>query len=174
MVIAPIQLPYKKHIMNHLNYLMSKPIIKLRETEETIRPLKPQSMKHPDLISTEQLYEAVYESAFHPMFVGDYEGNIIKFNEKFSSLFGYDPSEIEGIKAEVFFKSMDMSFITYVEEMNEKGIAKAEIRGVKKSREIFPCRISSVLYQSDKGEKRFMNTVVNISDHISARWNING
>ena len=104
MVIVPIDLPYKKHIMNHLNYLMSKPIVKLHDTEQSIQPQKPQSIKHPDLISTEQLYEAVYESAFHPMFVGDFDGNIIKFNEKFSSLFGYEPSEIEGIKAEVFFK----------------------------------------------------------------------
>lgn len=160
--------------MNNLNYLMPKPIVKLHETENDIHLSRPQHLKHPELISPEQLYEAVYESAFHPMFIGDFNGNIIKFNEKFSLLFGYEPAEIENIKADGFFKSMDGSFINFVEEMKEKGIAKAEVRGVKKSREIFPCRISSVLYQSDSGEKRFMNTVVNISSDISARWNING
>ena len=160
--------------MNNLNYLMPRPIVKLLETQTSLQSPKLESLKHPDLISPEQLYEAVYENAFHPMFVGDFDGNIIKFNEQFSSLFGYAPTEIEKIKADGFFKSMDSSFIIYIDEMNEKGIAKAEVRGIKKSREIFPCRISSVLYQSDKGEKRFMNTVVNISNHISARWNING
>ena len=160
--------------MNNLNYLMPRPIVKLHETQLHIQSPKLESLKNPDLISPEQLYDAVYENAFHPMFVGDFNGNIIKFNEKFSSLFGYAPSEIEKIKADAFFKSMDSSFIIFIDEMNEKGIAKAEVRGIKKSREIFPCRISSVLYQSDKGEKRFMNTVVNISEHISARWNING
>src|SRR6185312_1962146 len=160
--------------MNNLNYLMPRPIVKLHETQTHIEPQKLESLKNPDLISPEQLYDAVYENAFHPMFVGDLNGNIIKFNEKFSSLFGYAPSEIEKIKADGFFKSMDSSFITFIDEMNEKGIAKAEVRGIKKSREIFPCRISSVLYQSDKGEKRFMNTVVNLSEHIYARWNLNG
>ncbi|RNI34184.1 PAS domain S-box protein [Hanamia caeni] len=160
--------------MNNLNYLMPRPIVKLHATQLHIQSPTPESFKNPDLISPEQLYDAVYESAFHPMFVGDFNGNIIKFNEKFSSLFGYAPSEIEKIKADDFFKSMDSSFITFIDEMNEKGIARAEVRGIKKSREIFPCRISSVLYQSDKGERRFMNTVVNISEHISARWNLNG
>lgn len=160
--------------MNHLNYLMSRPIVKLHETQTDLQSPKLESLKNPDLISPEQLYEAVYENAFHPMFVGDFDGNIIKFNEQFSSLFGYAPTEIEKIKADGFFKSMDSSFITFIDEMNEKGIAKAEVRGIKKSHEIFPCRISSVLYQSDKGEKRFMNTVVNLSEHIYARWNING
>jgi PAS domain S-box-containing protein len=128
----------------------------------------------PEFISTAQLYEAVYENAFHPMYIGSIDGKIIKFNEKFSKLLGFLPDEIKKLRSTDFFKTNDASYISFLEKRKEKGIAKAEVRGIKKSGETFPCRISSVCYQSDQGEKRYMNTLVNISAHISARWNIAG
>lgn len=128
----------------------------------------------PESISTAQLYDAVYDNAFHPMYISGMDDQIIKFNEKFSKLFGFRPEEIKSLRSPDFFKTDDDSYISFIEKRNEKGIAKAEIKGIKKSGEIFPCRISSVYYLSDKGEKRFMNTLVNTSVHISARWNIAG
>ena len=156
---------------------MLKPIVTLHEMQNSnYPPYSPETNEknNSELISTEELYEAVYENAFHPMFIVDMDGNIIKFNEKFSILFGFLPEEIAKLKSSDFFKNTDDSFITFVEDIKEKGFAKTEARGIRKSGKIFPCRISSVFYQSGRGEKRYMNTVVNISEHISARWNIAG
>ena len=153
---------------------MPKQIVTMHETQNNNYSPEINENNKSELISTEQLYEAVYENAFHPMFIGDIDENIIKFNEKFSMLFGFLPDEIKKLKSSDFFKTYDDSFITFIKNRSDNGIAKAEVRGIKKSREIFPCRISSIFYQSDDGEKRFMNTIVNISEHISARWNITG
>lgn len=127
-----------------------------------------------EFATTTQLYDAVYKNAFLPMYIAGVNGKIIQFNEKFSNLFGFLPGETENLKSSDFFKTNDNSFISFIENRNEKGFAKAEVICIKKSGEIFPCRISSVFYQTDNGEKRFMNTLVNISDDISARWNVAG
>jgi PAS domain S-box-containing protein len=159
--------------MNHSNP-MPKPIVLIHNREDAGNNLEMNKETTPEFISPGQLYEAVYDNAFHPMIISRIHGEIIKYNEKFSNLFGFPPDEMRKLKVFDFFKTNDASFIKFVEDRNEKGIAKAEIRGIKKSGEIFPCRISSVLYRSDNGEERFMNTIVNISNHISARWDIAG
>ncbi len=125
----------------------------------------------PEFITTQQLYDAVYENAFHPMYIASGGGKIIKFNEKFSRLFGFSAHELQQLKTLDFFETNDRAFIAFINQRNEQGIAKAEVQCIKKSGERFPCRISSVMYTSDKGEQRCMNTLVNISKSIYARWN---
>lgn len=128
--------------------------------------------ENPDFISTSELFNAVYENAFHPMYIGNGGGKFIKFNEKFSKLFGFSRKEMSEINLADIFKTDDNSFIKFMNERNEKGIAKAEVRCFKKSGESFPCRISSIIYEADNGEKRSLNTLVNISNNILARWNV--
>ena len=123
-------------------------------------------------LSAEELYNAVFNNAFHPVFIGSGEGHIVKFNQKFSKLFGYSVDEIAEKESSDLFEIHEYTFRYFIKQRALKGIAKAEITGIKKSGERFPCRISSVMYESDKGEKRSMNTLVNISEHMSARWDI--
>ncbi len=130
--------------------------------------------KKNDFISTAQLYEAVYRNAFHPMYIETNDGKIVKFNEKFSELFGFSLKEADRLQATSFFEIGEKSFISFINQKVENGFAKAEITGIKKSGERFPCRISSVIYESDNGEIRSINTLVNISDNISARWSFLG
>lgn len=127
-----------------------------------------------DNISTEQLYEAVYKNAFHPMFIENTDGRIVKFNEKFSELFGFSQKEAERLTAKIFFETDENSFLFFTNQKVENGFAKAEITAIKKSGEKFPCRISSVIYQTDNGVVRTINTLVNISTNISARWSFAG
>lgn len=125
-------------------------------------------------ITTQQLYDAVFENAFHPIYVSNGEGKVIKFNDKFSKLFGFSPAEIQQISSADLFETHDEAYIVFINQRKQKGIAKAEVTGIKKSGERFPCRVSSVIYESDNGETRTMNTLVNISRNFAARWNIAG
>lgn len=127
-----------------------------------------------DFLSTEQLYNAVFENAFHAMYISNGDDQIIKFNDKLSKLFGYAEKEFRNFESSDFFEVSEMPFIDFMNARKEKGIAKAEITGIKKSGERFPIRISSVVYETENGEKRTMNTLVNISKSLSARWNIAG
>lgn len=130
--------------------------------------------ENPDNISTAQLYEAVYKNAFHPMYIENNDGRIVKFNEKFSDLFGFSLKEAQHLTAKIFFDTDEKSFVSFTNQKVENGFAKAEITAIKKSGEKFPCRISSVIYETDNGEIRTINALVNISTNISARWSFAG
>lgn len=121
--------------------------------------------------STAELYDAVFQNAFHAVYIENGDGLILKFNEKFCKLFGYSVSEMAEVENTDLFEMDENSFLNFMNERTDKGIAKGEITGIKKSGKTFPCRISSVIYQSDFGDKRAMNTLVDISDDLSARWN---
>jgi PAS domain S-box-containing protein len=157
--------------MNHPNAIVPPEIVPVSR-EQYSSPSLPKTEKA-EFITTQQLYDAVFENAFHPMYIGN-GGKVIRFNDKFARLFGFSPDEIQKMKPVDFFETNDHSFINFLNQRKEKGIAKAEVTAIKKSGERFPCRISSVIYESDKGEKRTMNTLVNISQNIAARWNIAG
>ena len=158
--------------MNHPSSIQPHRIVDIQDGPISTTNLKQE--KKLDFITTEELYEAVYENAFHPMYIGNSGGKVVKFNRKFSKLFGYKESEIDHLNPLDFFETNDKEYIKFINQRKEKGIAKAEVRCIKKSGERFPCRISSVIYELDGGEKRSMNTLVNISQNISARWNIAG
>ena len=127
-----------------------------------------------DFLTTEQLYNAVFENAFHPMYIGSSNGQIIRFNEKLCKMFGYSKAEMSKHDCSDIFDIDERSFINFLSKRHEKGIAKAEVTGIRKNGERFPCRISSVFYLTDEGLERSMNTVVDISKSLSARWNIAG
>ncbi|MGN6602097.1 MAG: PAS domain-containing protein [Ginsengibacter sp.] len=127
-----------------------------------------------EFITTQQLYDAVFENAFHPMFIGNGIDKVIRFNEKFLKLFQLTKADIRNIRALDLFDREDEAFMQFIEERKEKGIAKAEVNCIKKSGEKFPCRISSVIYDSDSGEKRSMNTLVNLSRNYGIHLSIAG
>ena len=74
------------------------------------------------------------------------------------------------LESSLLFGVKEPAYINFLSERNQKQIAKSEITGIRKSGIKFPCRISSVIYLADNGEKRSMNTIVDISKDIEARW----
>ena len=125
-------------------------------------------------LTAAEIYDAVFRSAFHAMFFANKEGDIIRFNEKFCKLFRYSETAMLTIQRPNILAINEKAFRDFMAQRNDKGIASAEITGIRKSGKRFPCRISSVIYHSDYGHKRILNTLVDISDDLSARWNIGG
>ena len=125
-----------------------------------------------DFPATSELYNAVFENSFHPSYIGNGNGNIFRFNDKLCLAFGYTRLEMIHLESSVLFDVNTESFINFLVERNSKKIAKSEVTGIRKSGEKFPCRISSIIYQSDNGEKRSMNTIVDISRNPVVRWNL--
>ena len=125
-------------------------------------------------LTTSEIYDAVFRSAFHAMFYANKEGQILRFNQKFCELFEYTDTEVGDVSRTQILEIHERPFLDFMEQRSDKGIAIAEITGIRKSGKRFPCRITSVIYNSDYGSKRILNTVVDISDDLSARWNIGG
>lgn len=158
--------------MNNQHLIPTRKDVYINTTDSYITSF--QKNKQVDLLTTEQLYNAVFENAFHPMYISSKGGKMIRFNEKLWTLFGYKEKEMAENNSFDLFDNEDNSFIDFLEERERMGIAKAEIVGVKKSGHTFPCRISSVIYQTDDGLKRSMNTIVDISKSIASRWCVAG
>ncbi len=125
-------------------------------------------------LTASEIYDAVFKSAFHAMFYADKEGHILRFNDKCCKLFEYPEIEMRHVTNTQILEIHEKAFLDFMDERSNKGIAIAEITGIRKSGTRFPCRISSVIYNSDHGHKRILNTLVDISDDLSARWNIGG
>ena len=119
--------------------------------------------------TTAELYNVIYENAYHPMYMGSGDGHIFNFNKAFSAILGYSDQEMMGKKGFEIFEINEKIFLDFLKERNSKGIANAEITGIKKSGERFPCHISSVVYQTDQGKRRSLNTIIDISRIIGDR-----
>lgn len=153
--------------MNELTY---KPTTKDNRLSQTTDPDPSYEREKVNHTSTASLYDAVFENAFHAVYIETGDGMILKFNEKLCKLFGYSENEMADVENTDLFETGENTFLNFLNQRTDKGIAKGEITGIKKSGKRFPCRISSVIYQSDFGEKRAMNTLVDISNDLSARW----
>jgi PAS domain S-box-containing protein len=135
-----------------------------------VKPVSSKTQENVIFPSPSQIYNAVFENSFHPAFIEMGDGLILKINEKLSKIFGYSKQELIGKDGLDLFKTNEISFKNFLSERNKNGISKAEITCIRKSGDTFPCRISSVIYNSDKGEQRIMNTLVDISKDVAARW----
>jgi|SRR6185312_5450596 len=155
----------KAYLTTNVNFIASPPI------ENHLKTFKDEERTQP---TVDEIYDAVFRSAFHAMFFANKEGRIIRFNEKFCKLFGYSETEMRNIERPHILAINEKAFRDFMDQRNDKGIASAEITGIRKSGKRFPCRISSVIYHSDYGHERILNTLVDISDDLSARWNIGG
>ncbi len=113
--------------------------------------------------TTEEVYEAVFDNSFHAAYIGTGEGKIIKFNEKLYKLLGYSKEEMIKVEGPLIFAMNEESFMNFINERNQKGIAKGRITCIRKSGERFPCKISSVTYKTDKGERRSLNTIIDVT-----------
>jgi PAS domain S-box-containing protein len=158
--------------MNHQHFISANNDFYLNSSDGLSTTF--QKLEKPDFLTTEQLYNAVFENAFHAMYIGSSQGRIIRFNEKLATLFGYSKWEMAQNHSSDLFDVYEKSFIDFLAQRKKAGIAKAEITAIKKTGETFPCRISSVIYSTEDGLRRSMNTIVNTSNNITARWNIAG
>ena len=135
-------------------------------TGQSPLPIKEKQVHFP---TTSEIYNAVYENAFHPMYIGDGNGHILKSNKKLSRMLGYSERELAGKESFEIFDINESAFLNFLNERSTGGIAKAEVTCISKSLDKLPCRISSVIYKTDNGERRSLNTIVDLSQYVSYR-----
>ncbi len=154
---VPLPAGNGNYYINELNNHIREPIVESQKI---------------DFYTPSEIYNAVFENSFHAVYIGNSDGYILRFNKKLCKVFGYSENEMNRFESFRLFNLYETAFIDFVNERKRKGIAKAEITCIKKSGKMFPCRISSVFYQSENGEKRTMNTLVDISESLDSRWDL--
>ena len=125
---------------------------------------------HPELVkfpSTSEVFHAVLENTFYASCIGNGEGKTLEANETVCKVFGYTPKEMIILTMKELFDTTEYRYAEYLFQRNSNGKAKAEITGIRKSGERFPCEITSLTFIDDDGEKRTINTILDVSKKYS-------
>ena len=120
---------------------------------------QPELVKFP---STSEVFRAVFENTFYASCIGSGDGKTLEANETVCKVFGYSAAEITKLTTKELFVTTESKYVQYWHQLKSYGRAKAEITGIKKSGERFPCRISSLIFINDEGEKRTIYTILSL------------
>jgi len=125
---------------------------------------------HPELVkfpSTSEVFHAVLENTFYASCIGNGEGKTLEANETVCKVFGYTEREITKLTTKELFDITENKYIEYLCQRESRGRAKAKITGIRKNGERFSCEITSLIFIDDEGEKRTINTILDISKNYS-------
>jgi len=125
---------------------------------------------HPELVkfpSTSEVFHAVLENTFYASCIDIGQGKTLEANETVCKVFGYTSKEMTKLTTKELFDTTENKYIEYLFQRESYGRAKAEITGIRKSGERFPCEITSLIFIDDDGEKKTINTILDISKNYS-------
>ena len=125
---------------------------------------------HPELVkfpSTSEVFHAVLENTFYASCIGNGEGQMLEANETVCKVFGYTAKEMTMLTTKELFDTTEYRYAEYLFQRNSFGKAKAEITGIRKNGKRFPCEITSLIFIDDDGEKRTINTILDVSKKYS-------
>jgi PAS domain S-box-containing protein len=146
-----------------------KPGDKFRTPDNKIKSLQgfrgqPELVKFP---STSEVFHAVLENSFYASCIDNGHGKTLEANGAICNLFGYTPGEMALLTTKDLFDTTEDSYREYLYQRKSYGRAKARITGIRKSGERFPSEITSLVFIDDGGEKRTINTIIDISKNYS-------
>ena len=125
---------------------------------------------HPELVkfpSTSEVFQAVLENTFYASCIGNGEGKTLEANETVCKVFGYTTKEMTRLTTKELFDTRENKYLEYLCQRECNGRAKAKITGIRKNGERFPCEITSLIFIDEDGEKRTINTILDISRNYS-------
>ena len=125
---------------------------------------------HPELVkfpSTSELFRELVENTFYASWIGNGQGQTLKANETVCKVFGYTPEEIMQLTTKQLFDTEEKKYSDYSRQLRDDGKAKGKITGVREDGERFSCEITSLVFIDDDGEKKTINTIIDISKYYS-------
>jgi PAS domain S-box-containing protein len=125
---------------------------------------------HPELVkfpSTSELFRTLLENTLYASSITNSQGRILEVNETFSRIFGYTSGKMTELTTKELFDTTERKYAEYADQMNFNGKAKAKITGVRRDGDRFSCEITSLVFIDDEGERRTINTIVDISKFYS-------
>jgi PAS domain S-box-containing protein len=127
---------------------------------------------HPELVnfpSVAEIFHAVFENSFYASYIGNGSGKILEANETVCKIFGYTEEEMSRLSTKEIFDTTDSNYSEFLFQRASNQKVKAEVTGIRKNGERFHCKVSSVIFISDNGETRTINTMHDISKNYIAR-----
>ncbi|HEY5405775.1 MAG TPA: PAS domain S-box protein [Ginsengibacter sp.] len=125
---------------------------------------------HPELVkfpSTSELFRTLLENTFYASWIANGQGKTLEGNETACKVFGYTHGEMTQLTTNDLFDTTEKKYLDYSDQLQNNGKAKTKITGVRKDGERFSCEVTSLVFIDDDGERRTINTVVDISKYYS-------
>jgi len=105
----------------------------------------------------------VIENSAMAIFLANPTGDILDMNKMACEMFDFSPNEFKKLgRGGIFLQ--DGKVKKFLKIRAEKNELKAELTGIKKSGEHFPCEVHSVLFRNHRGELRSSTSILDISD----------
>lgn len=120
--------------------------------------------------STSEIFQAVFENKYYANCIGNGRGQTLKANAQACKIFGYTPDEMRRLSVNSLFDTGTKDYTSYVSVRNRERRAKSTVIGIRKNGDHFPCEILSLIYFDDKGEKRTLNTLRDLSKNYSTTY----
>ena len=117
--------------------------------------------------STSEVFHAVLENPLYASFLVNSKGKTLEANETVCKVFGYTTKEITILTIKELFDTSEKKYIDYLYQCRSYRRAKAQITAIRKGGERFPCEITSLMYIDEDGEKKAINTILDISKNYS-------
>lgn len=116
------------------------------------------------LRANEAKYRAVIDQSQFAIFLARPDGHIQQANHAATEMFGYTYEELSKLGREDLLDSTDPRFIRGLKERTRTGKVHAEITGIRKGGERFPCEVSSAVFKDINGELMACALIMDISE----------
>lgn len=109
-------------------------------------------------------YKLIIDNSPSAIFLSKPDGTILEANKAACELFGYTEQELKQIGRQGILDHNDDEGQQMLKEREEKGRARGEVTGIKKSGERFPIEFASVIFSDDDGNKIASTTMHEITN----------
>jgi len=112
------------------------------EDEKVLRRL------HESLVESEEKYRSLFESAADPIFLEDFDGNILDANKHACELYGYTHQEMCALNARDLVPEEDVPLVrTIAKALKQQGHMHAEGRNRRRDGSLFDIELSATVVQ---------------------------
>lgn len=128
---------------------------------------------NPDLVdfpSAAEIFRAVFENSFYANYITNGQGRTLEANERACKIFDYASKEMVGLSSNDLFAITKPNYFQYITMRKSQRRVKSIITGIRRNGDHFPCEITSVVFFDDKGEKRIINTIQDLSKNYSKKF----
>lgn len=116
------------------------------------------------LRANEAKYRAVIDQSQFAIFLAKPDGFIQQANHAATEMFGYTPEELSKLGRDDLLDIADPRYIRGLKERTRTGKVHAEITGIRKGGEKFPCEVSSAVFKDIHGELMACALIMDISE----------
>jgi PAS domain S-box-containing protein len=116
------------------------------------------------LLNSEIKYRSTIENSLYGVLLTIPYGHVVEANQAALEMFGYSLEEFRKVCRHQIFDVNDPALQDFLDRRARDGRARAELTGIRKNGEHFPCEISSAMFDDIEGKKLNSLVIIDITE----------